>query len=92
MGANSDRDAEGPLRTPLTGAFRSHTSLEAQSEKLPRQDRFGPAFPGFAGIFGPPENLGTLDRPRLCRFSAIRSLCDQWAFKPGRGDWFVVTP
>ncbi len=71
MGANSDRDAEGPLRTPLTGAFRSHTSLEAQSEKLPRQDRFGPAlspakqghFPGCPGTFGLPENPGTLDRP-----------------------------
>ena len=53
IGATSSRGAGvpnamsrvgGPLRTPWRGAFRSHTVLEAQSGKLPRQVRFRPAF------------------------------------------------
>jgi hypothetical protein len=32
----------GPLRTPLRGAFRSHTTLAAQCGKPPWQVRFGP--------------------------------------------------
>jgi hypothetical protein len=41
--------AVGVLRTPLRGASRSLAMLEAQSAKLSKQVRFGPACPSFAG-------------------------------------------
>jgi len=52
-------------------------------------------------VVGSPSNWGENRHPTLstsgpcrclCESSGIRSLCDRWAFKPGRRAGFVVTP